>query len=691
MSIHAAPASFNTRYEEIVRRAFASSTLPAGCVLVEPGAPISFSTRFEEEDSMSFEMPHEEIDRMLVGVEDGYWTQKRMMESLREEFEQRELSLVDSHLGMKFGKDYDAASKATTAEIRLAHAEKKEKKKHAKRKPRKQRPEPPAGLDQVALDEWHLIYHAEIESWKRFEAMLKSREREYEFLHTHRFVWRGGSVAGRWVYSFVEDGLRSANSNVNKRFVQITPARGSILAGHSKDAAFKRRSKLLALTLPYVRINTKIIQAFRIDLDGSFAHEQHLMTCLRDAGLPIMPDIVVFDRRLDGVIYRPHLWFFLPIGSGVWNDPDDPRFRKGPLKLLFHVMAAIIDCLNLKKLGADPGGLANPFHGKNPLCPLWRTIEPNRDANLALEEWARLLGIARTDEKASEKRARLAAQNVSGLSSRESNGIFSAARTWAREIIQEIHAAGGQRYADLLSDRQELARVVRTGLHDRLAWSEFTTSSVQSRRVLDKVADYAATWWKPELAPKPLKIHGRMGELEGTPQERMSAGGKFGAERKKELSTERLAAAAIEMMAEGVKITRAALAKRADVDPRTASKHFDAALTAAAEKSAFKGADKKLLSPPCGCVSVPSLGETFSSNDVKESEAMASRSELDTDSIRYLDASGGSWFHRAHRLERLGLSDVDGESLGLTDRLANDAPANSGLRVEAGPSATRPW
>ena len=489
--------------------------------------------------------------------------------------EHEQMMLAGTHFGDTFIENYNAGQ-AANSELHRARAEAKAKRKENEKPYVFKAPKPPGwvrGMSDLAL------WHEEIEDTKKIiELSRESRKKEYEIIcNNYTFTFDGGIIAGKYYEAFKEVGLRSKKSAVIKRFVQATRKRGSIEAGIRKDYIYSRRSKLMALYQPYVRMNTKVIQAFRIDIDKHFQNEFWLRHDLTKY-LPVMPDLVVFRKGCGDEIVRPHLWFFLPIGQGVWNDPDDPRCRQAPLKLLRGVVQAIVKALI--PLGADPGGLTNMHHGKNPCSPFWNVLELNDERNLSLKEWAEHLNITRGTRKSDELMTRESAIVVSELSPEISNAVFNHARSWSIDIMREKHRSGGAAYDAMLKDRSQIADFVRSHLHARLHSSGLDVDIRKACRVLDRVADYQARHWNPERASKSEKVHGKMGQLTGTAEERMSAGGAYGGKRKGEAYRDRIINAAIEMHADGVKITKSSLARRAGVKRDTVAKHFDAALDA---------------------------------------------------------------------------------------------------------------
>jgi hypothetical protein len=106
-----------------------------------------------------------------------------------------------------------------------------------------------------------------------------------------------------------------------------------------------------------------MVAAQRLDLDMPFATEDHLRAYIANKviehDLPCGPHVIVNtpDDRLPGEWNKPHLQFMLPEGSAVWKVSD----------LKQHAMLGQVIAALTLAFGGDPGGLADPFSGKNPV------------------------------------------------------------------------------------------------------------------------------------------------------------------------------------------------------------------------------------------------------------------------------------------------------------------------------------
>ena len=156
--------------------------------------------------------------------------------------------------------------------------------------------------------------------------------------------WFPQKVGGRWRMPFTEQGLRSEtlNSVAARYFVTCVHKGGTLRSSMDKATlAVQSRSKLLALDYPYFEANRKVMSVIRIDCDRVFDSPDQCLLALRELvgnRIPCMPHLVTGDLLGDGRFSRPHFYFLLPAGHGVWNDPDDPRCRMDIVRF-FHAVS----------------------------------------------------------------------------------------------------------------------------------------------------------------------------------------------------------------------------------------------------------------------------------------------------------------------------------------------------------------
>jgi hypothetical protein len=183
-------------------------------------------------------------------------------------------------------------------------------------------------------------------------------------IHDRGYTWPGGMVAGKYFQrSFQSNKLPSEEHWLWRRFLTASPcaSSGLFMAGPTKSGCRPIWRKIIGYDEPYVSFGERCKDMWRIDLDREFRSARDLRRWLNKlckcGRLPFLPHVACwfFDDRHPGVVFNPHLFFLLPEGHAVWGDPVHHRLLK-----------QVIATLN-RALGGDPGGLANPFHGKNPL------------------------------------------------------------------------------------------------------------------------------------------------------------------------------------------------------------------------------------------------------------------------------------------------------------------------------------
>ncbi len=180
----------------------------------------------------------------------------------------------------------------------------------------------------------------------------------------HGFCWPGDIINGRYVPAFVSRRLRSALHPLLRLFVAGTlRAETGLGAGDAKDRLLCHGSKLALLDCPYVGFNQTMRSIIRIDLDRTFLSWEALRVAIEAVGLPA-PNLAVGRVDAEGRVEHPHAYWLL--ANAVCCTAQG---RPGPQRLLRGLERALVAAL--VPIGADPGGLANPHTGKNPLSELW--------------------------------------------------------------------------------------------------------------------------------------------------------------------------------------------------------------------------------------------------------------------------------------------------------------------------------
>lgn len=190
----------------------------------------------------------------------------------------------------------------------------------------------------------------------------------------------------------------------------------------------------------------------------------------------------------DDEMLHPHLWWKLPDGLEVYNDPKDPNCRIAPRKLYDGVVTGI--CVELEDLGADAGHLGNPRGGKNPCGPRWHTFVWKVDAFPTLEQWSRHVSIwHRRDHVVREQVIRDADGEA-----RISNLVFSEAAPAARRMLDDANSRG---FA--IDDIRERGVKLLADLRTKYAGRNFgaKVNAEQVDAVLCSVAKYVSEEWTP--------------------------------------------------------------------------------------------------------------------------------------------------------------------------------------------------
>jgi hypothetical protein len=140
-------------------------------------------------------------------------------------------------------------------------------------------------------------------------------------------------------------------------------AEQGLRAGESKAQLRADGSKLVLLDEAYVSFNQVMRSVIRIDLDQTFASWDALREAIQETGMA-PPNLAVAQVDDEGRVVHPHGYWLLAQAVCCTK-----QGRGMPQRLLRALGRGIVR--KLETCGADPGGLHNPFTGKNPLSPLW--------------------------------------------------------------------------------------------------------------------------------------------------------------------------------------------------------------------------------------------------------------------------------------------------------------------------------
>ncbi len=405
------------------------------------------------------------------------------------------------------------------------------------------------------------------------ERVLSRRDLVHRRL-TNGFECFGEEVGGRFRKPFKETGLRSDQSHVLRRIVQLTPRISLFMSGRTKDIMTKGDSKLLSLDNPWIVMNGKVRGVFRIDLDVTFPSWDALRYEIEQLRLPCLPHIVVAFELPDGRIERPHVIYLLPYQSSVWFDPSDPRCRRDIMSLWRGVHAGITK--EFLPLGADPGALSNAMRIKNPLSPFWSYRTWNETIFPDLSEWAGWVDT--TTSRTTMIRESAAA--LSGMERKASNVLFTTLQEWVFALLRDLHNQADQVYILSIAskDRDRLAEKLFNSLVGRA--SSVAENPKQAQAILYRVTTYAADHWDPSrVARDASRDRGACAPdvdgVAGTAR-RQAIGGRYAAALRASRAAETLRSAVQAALAEGAQITKSEIARRSGLSRPTVLKHWAA-------------------------------------------------------------------------------------------------------------------
>ncbi len=221
----------------------------------------------------------------------------------------------------------------------------------------------------------------------------------------------------------------------------------------------------------------------------------------------------------------------------------------------------------LAGIGADPGGLANPFHGKNPLCPLYSTEGWNETRFPTLADWAAHVDLS----------AR-ASETLAGPAKRGEilHGSNSTARTlfgWAVQTLREAHGRDDPDYQAGLDDRAALGRYLADALRRdavlHLGWDDEAGLQSQCARIAER-------WDVARLARRKNRgVLKRSLAPDASLCDRQRAGQAHTAQRRRDASLEAICAA---LEATDGTPTQSGIARATGLARSTVARHWQTAL-----------------------------------------------------------------------------------------------------------------
>jgi hypothetical protein len=406
-----------------------------------------------------------------------------------------------------------------------------------------------------------------------FAARARMDQPAQDRIYVTGYEWPGGLVAGKyWQNKKTYRGLKSWEHPLLECFLRATPkaSSGEFKAGPAKDKCHTQWRKIHGEDQPYFSFGQRCKDMFRIELDMSWPSVAAFKSALFHADLPFLPHVAcwIFDDRMPGEVLRPHLYFVLPEDHAVWADEYQQR-------LLRAVIAGLTK--TLLPLGADPGGLANPFHGKNPLS-VHCDYEIIQDTHFPmLSEYAEGLDVS-MDPRLMARVLATSKLVSAGFDPKDSNSFFgwSAQACWTASI--ELYKSGMAKLGDRMAFADQISEIV-VDVSEHIA--EIPTA--KAREALRELIDTCSTWTAERFDPRKLdrtgKDRGAAFHLMSPDDDldtRRAKGGAYAASvRSAETSTE-ITKALMSVMAEGRDPLQAQheIAEKSDRDIRTVKRHW---------------------------------------------------------------------------------------------------------------------
>ncbi len=392
-------------------------------------------------------------------------------------------------------------------------------------------------------------------------------------------------LSGHQVAPVFETGLRSQtlNSAAAKLFVAAVPKARDLRTNWGKGALAKIGVKLFSLDEPYIEGNRKFLSFVRIDTDRVWDSYEQCVDFFRqlahDGKIACEPHFLIGLRLRDGKFMRPHAIWMLPYGSAVWNEPGKAGFNRAPVDLFHSVYYGLNNAL--LEAGADAGAPATSQQVKNPLSPEWFTVCPQDSYYPDLSEHAEYLELGHNRDSLTRRSAAV----QSGMDIQQSNGLFNYLQKVAYATMTGWHFAGDPEFK---RHRQEgrlgaICDRLHIELERAVAQSDLRPSKKDGnvQYLIASVANYAVSKWNPDKLDKAGRNKGAALHLvQGmkSASDRMTAGGKYAAQRNSDRVVDAITTAIKKLTADGVELTKSAVARMAAVSRSSVQKHWDHAI-----------------------------------------------------------------------------------------------------------------
>jgi hypothetical protein len=436
-------------------------------------------------------------------------------------------------------------------------------------------------------------FQARLQEAQPHELIWRYTQSSEDRISGRGYNWPGGWVADKyWQDEFQSNDMPSEEHWLYRRFLTATPvaSSGLFMAGPTKSGCRPIWRKIIGFDEPYISFGERCKDMWRVDLDREFRSARHLRRWLKklhDSGrLPFLPHVACWirDDRHPGVVFNPHLYFMLPEGSAVWKDKDQHLLLK-----------SVIATLN-KAIGADAGGLANPFHGKNPLSLHCDRMIINDTSFPTLKEYAdgmRTAKIKLEDDPEMTAREMVVAElRKADFNKSQSNTYFTHVSEIANRTTMSLYRNGFR-----VGDEADFLDATIEIVSDLVA-EEIPDPNWKQRRAIEKLVRSCSRWSVSHFDPRKAE-HRYVGACahlisdSDDKKTRQRKGGAYAAKRVGERSQAKVALAIREALIERREPTFAAIVEKTGLSLNTVKKHWFLAYTQAAAmlstQSAVKG------------------------------------------------------------------------------------------------------
>lgn len=387
-------------------------------------------------------------------------------------------------------------------------------------------------------------------------------------------------LAGYYVPPVSEMGLRSETLNTvaSQLFLAAIPKGKSLRSNWGKGVLQTIGSKLLSLDEPYIEGNRDFLGFIRIDTDRVWDSpeqcQEFFRDKVRDGKIACEPHFLTGLKLSNGQFIRPHAIWLLNPESSVFNQTDNPGFRRAPVDKFKSVYFGL--CHALLDAGADAGAPAMSQQVKNPLSPEWFTI-PTQDSHFPdLSEHAEYLEMNHNRDSLTRQSASV----QSGFDISQSNAIFNYLQKAAYSIMTSWHFNADPDFARCRNECRigSIADRLHIELERVIAQSDIKPSKKEGNVscLIATVAQYAAGSFDPDKITKKSNRGAALHLVDGiqSVRERKAIGGIYAAEKNADRVLKAIKDAVIRTHDQGLEMTKSAIAKVSGISRPSVHKYW---------------------------------------------------------------------------------------------------------------------